>query len=208
MSPRPTCTPPAWCAPIARAMLAFPMHAPLLLVFPMRARCWGALCTPHAGALLWPLSPSFLVLSRSSGRQTSCTLCSSLTALLLGLVIPEERWMSGSFGLHATVCRAMVPSSLLLAGCFLNRSMEERCGIVAGDKKRYGDAQEELDMKPGHSFLDVGSGCGIIAACAAYLVGLSPSGPAPVHWLHRVFIPGHSSSRIAETASRAQGSHC
>ena len=31
--------------------------------------------------------------------------------------------------------------------------------------------QEELDLKPGHSFLDVGSGCGIIAACAAYLVG-------------------------------------
>ncbi len=34
--------------------------------------------------------------------------------------------------------------------------------------------QEELDLKPGHSFLDVGSGCGIIAACAAYLVSLLP----------------------------------
>ena len=37
--------------------------------------------------------------------------------------------------------------------------------------------QEELDLKPGHSFLDVGSGCGIIAACAAYLV----SPPPPRH---------------------------
>ena len=34
--------------------------------------------------------------------------------------------------------------------------------------------QEELDLKPGHSFLDVGSGCGIIAACAAYLASFSP----------------------------------
>ncbi|CAL5223332.1 g5831 [Coccomyxa viridis] len=34
---------------------------------------------------------------------------------------------------------------------------------------------EELDLKPGHSFLDVGSGCGIIAACAAYLVGRTGS---------------------------------
>ena len=34
--------------------------------------------------------------------------------------------------------------------------------------------QEELDLKPGHSFLDVGSGCGIIAACAAYLVSPLP----------------------------------
>ena len=35
-------------------------------------------------------------------------------------------------------------------------------------------AQEELDLKPGHSFLEVGSGCGIIAACAAFLVRLLP----------------------------------
>ena len=43
--------------------------------------------------------------------------------------------------------------------------------------------QEELDLKPGHSFLDVGSGCGIIAACAAYLASPSP----PTHTFpHRV----------------------
>ncbi|CAL8462859.1 g2393 [Coccomyxa elongata] len=30
---------------------------------------------------------------------------------------------------------------------------------------------QELDLQPGHRFLDVGSGCGIVAACAAVLVG-------------------------------------
>lgn len=39
--------------------------------------------------------------------------------------------------------------------------------------------QEELDLKPGHSFLDVGCGCGIVTACAAYLVS-TPSIPSSV----------------------------
>ena len=30
--------------------------------------------------------------------------------------------------------------------------------------------QEELDLQPGHRFLDVGSGCGILTACGALLV--------------------------------------
>ncbi|EIE27207.1 PCMT-domain-containing protein [Coccomyxa subellipsoidea C-169] len=30
---------------------------------------------------------------------------------------------------------------------------------------------QELDLQPGHRFLDVGSGCGIVTACAALLVG-------------------------------------
>ena len=41
--------------------------------------------------------------------------------------------------------------------------------------------QEELDLKPGQSFLDVGCGCGIVTACAAYLVSTPPTPPGVLY---------------------------
>ncbi len=39
--------------------------------------------------------------------------------------------------------------------------------------------QEELDLQPGQRFLDVGSGCGIITACGAFLVRPFPAVSLP-----------------------------
>ena len=54
---------------------------------------------------------------------------------------------------------------------------------------------EALDLQPGHAFLDIGSGCGLVTATAAFLVRARPSVQDPsrvvaadslrpvVHWL-------------------------
>lgn len=39
---------------------------------------------------------------------------------------------------------------------------------------------EALHLQPGHRLLDVGTGCGIIVACAAHIVSPSPHSSAPI----------------------------